>query len=149
MERPPRNPDAGIFSRPLVALLLGGGIWAGLVTLSLFAWLVHGGHPVERAMAVTFLALVLVQFFHAYNVRSDRLSIVRQTFANRWLNIAILWELALLALILYLPVTQRAFRTGALAQDDWLIALAVAASIVPASEFLKWTARRGWLGPVD
>ena len=47
-------------------------------------------------MALTFVTLVLIQFFNAYNCRSDRLSLFHHPFANRWLNIAVAWELALL-----------------------------------------------------
>ena len=36
---------------------------------------------------MTFVSLVLIQFFNAYNCRSDRHSVFRQPFANRWLNI--------------------------------------------------------------
>ena len=39
---------------------------------------------------MTFVSLVLIQFFKAYNFRSDRLSVLRRPFANRWLNLAML-----------------------------------------------------------
>ena len=64
--------------------------------MTLFMWLLQAGRPLEEAMAMTFVSLVLIQFFNAYNCRSDRLSIVRRPFANRWLNMAVAWELALL-----------------------------------------------------
>ena len=35
---------------------------------------------------MTFVSLVLIQFFKAYNFRSDRHSVFRRPFANRWLN---------------------------------------------------------------
>ena len=58
---------------------------------------------------MTFVSLVLIQFFKAYNFRSDRHSVLNRPFANKWLNIAILWELAVLALIVYLPFLQKPF----------------------------------------
>ena len=42
---------------------------------------------------MTFVSLVLIQFFKAYNFRSDRHSVLRHPFANKWLNLAIVWEL--------------------------------------------------------
>ena len=42
---------------------------------------------------MAFVSLVLIQFFKAYNFRSDRQSVLHHPFANKWLNIAILWEL--------------------------------------------------------
>ena len=95
---------------------------------------------------MTFVTLVLIQFFNAYNCRSDRLSIVRRPLANRWLNTAVAWELALLVAIMYVPFLQRAFGTFAFSVNDWLLTVALAFSIVPIVECVKWMARRGWFG---
>ena len=65
-------------------------------------------------MAMTFVSLVLIQFFNAYNCRSDRLSVFRRPLANRWLNTAIAWEMLLLLVIIYVPFFQRAFGTFSL-----------------------------------
>ena len=56
---------------------------------------------------MTFVCLVLIEFFKAYNFRSDRHSVLRRPFANKWLNIAIVWELVMLGLILYVPLLER------------------------------------------
>ena len=95
---------------------------------------------------MTFVTLVLIQFFNAYNCRSDRLSAFRQPFANRWLNVAVAWELVLLVIILYVPFFQRAFGTFSMTPADWLLTTALAFSIVPVLEAVKWMARRGWFG---
>ena len=55
---------------------------------------------------------------NVYNCRSDRLSAFRRPFANRWLNIAV----------------------------AWLMTVALAFSIVPVLEAVKWMARWGWFG---
>jgi Ca2+-transporting ATPase len=146
MDRRPRKPRDGIFTRPVVMSLLVGGLWSGMVNVGLFTWLVRSGRPLEQAMAMTFVALVLIQFFNAYNSRSDRLSIVRRPFANRWLNRAVLWELALLGVVVYTPFLQRAFGTFSLSFADWALTVALAFSIVPVLEIVKWLARRGWFG---
>lgn len=73
MRRKPRNPRVGIFTRPVVTMMLAGGLWSGLVNMSLFAWLLRAGRPLEQVMAMTFVTLVLIQFFNAYNCRSDSL----------------------------------------------------------------------------
>ena len=59
---------------------------------------------------MTFVSLVLIQFFKAYNFRSDRHSVLVRPFANKWLNLAIAWELVALALVIYVPDAQRAVR---------------------------------------
>jgi Ca2+-transporting ATPase len=60
-------------------------------------------------MTMTFVSLVLIQFFKAYGYRSDHQHVLHRPLANRWLNSAILWELGLLFLIMYVPFLQRAF----------------------------------------
>ena len=146
MRRAPRNPRTGIFTRPVVSLMLIGGIWAALANIGLFAWLLHSGRDEAEAMTMTFVALVLVQFWNAYNFRSDRLSLLTRPFANRWLNLAIAWELAILLLVVYLPFLQEPLGTFGLSLRDWALVLGVSLTILPVLEAAKWAERRGWLG---
>jgi Ca2+-transporting ATPase len=149
MERPPRDPHRGIFTRPVVTLLVIGGIWSALVNLGLFAWALRSGRPLREAMTMTFVLLVLIQFYKAYNYRSDRHSALRHPFSNRWLNLAIAWELALLVLVVYLPASHELFSTYALPFADWLLVNVLAATIAPVLELAKWMERRGWFGRMD
>ncbi|HMF97763.1 MAG TPA: cation-translocating P-type ATPase [Vicinamibacterales bacterium] len=145
MHRQPRDPRAGIFTRPVVVLILAGGIWSGIVNISLFAWSMNAGRPVEEAMAMTFVSLVLIQFFKAYSYRSDRISVFRRPFANHWLNLAIGWELALLAAIVHLSSLQRPFATFSFAANDWWLVIGLAFTVVPVIETVKWMERHGWM----
>ena len=149
MTRKPRDPRVGIFTRPLVVLLLSGGLWSAVVNITLFAWLLQSGRPLEQAMAMTFVSLVLIQFFKAYNYRSDRLSVFRRPFANKWLNYAVAWELLLLAVVIYTPVLQGPFGTFSLRVNDGLVVAGLAFSVVPVLETVKWVERRGWLGQLS
>ena len=98
---------------------------------------------------MTFVSLVLIQFFKAYNFRSDRHSVVHKPFANKWLNNAILWDLVLLLLVIYVPFLHDAFGTYYLPLVDWLITIGLAFTIVPVLEMGKWMVRRGWFGKID
>jgi Ca2+-transporting ATPase len=146
MRRRPRDPRAGMFTRPLMVLLLTGGLWSAMVNLSLFTWLLGTGRPLEEAVAMTFVSLVLIQFFKAYNYRSDRLSVLQRPFANRWLNLAVFWELALLGVIVYVPWLQTPFGTFGLGAGDWMLVVALALSVVPVLEAVKWMERHEWFG---
>jgi Ca2+-transporting ATPase len=145
MRRPPRHPRTGIFTRPVVSLMAVGGLWSAIVNLGLFAWAQSSGRGAEGAMTMTFISLVLIQFFKAYNFRSDRYSVLNRTFANRWLNLAVVWELLLLIVIVYVPFLQKPFGTFGLPLMDWAIIVALAFSIFPVLELAKWMGRRGWL----
>ncbi len=149
LQRQPRNPRSGIFTRPVVTLMLIGGLWSTMVNLGLFAWALSSGRPLVETMTMTFVSLVLIQFFKAYNYRSDRHSVLRRPFANKWLNLAILWELLLLGGIIYLPFLHEPFGTFSLPLVDWMIVIGVAFSISPVLELAKWMARRGWFGALS
>ena len=142
MNRSPRNPRTGIFTRSVVMLMGLGGLWSAMVNLGLFAWALHTGRGVAQAMTMTFVSLVLIQFFKAYSFRSDRHSVVRRPFANRWLNRAILWELLLLGLIVSVPFLQGIFGTAGLSVVDWLAITSLAFTVVPVLEVGKWMIRR-------
>jgi Ca2+-transporting ATPase len=146
MRRPPRDPRTGIFTRPVVMLMLVGGLWSAIVNLGLFIWALNSGRGIQEAMTMTFVSLVLIQFFKAYNFRSDRHSVLRRPFANKWLNIAIVWELVMLGLILYVPILERIFGTFELPLWDWVIIVAAALTVSPVLELAKWMERRGWFG---
>ncbi len=149
MKRKPRNPRTGIFTRPVVALMVAGGLWSTLINLGLFTWAMNSGRSQEEAMTMTFMSLVLIQFFKAYNFRSDRHSVFNRPFENKWLNIAILWEIVLLLLIVYIPALHEPFNTFSLPLVDWLIILALSLTVSPVLEFVKWMERKGWLGKMD
>ncbi len=146
MDRPPRDPRRGIFTRPVVTLMLAGGLWSVLVNLGLFLWALRSGRSLEEAMTLVFVSLVMIQFFKAFNYRSDRRSVLHRPFANRWLNLAVLWEMVLLVLVVELPFLERAFGTYPLSAADWLLTGALAGSVTLVLELVKWMVRRGWCG---
>ncbi|MGE0160742.1 MAG: cation-translocating P-type ATPase [Gemmatimonadales bacterium] len=144
MQRRPRDPRTGVFTRRVVLLLLAGGVWSAAVNLALFSGLRAAGRPLEEAMAMTFVSLVVIQLLKAYNYRSDRLSVFDRPFANRWLNAAVLWELGLLLALIYVPTLHVPFGTCSFSWLDWLLAVAAASTVVPVLEAVKWWERRAY-----
>jgi Ca2+-transporting ATPase len=149
MRRKPRDPRTGIFTRPVVILMVVGGIWSTLINLGLFTWAFNSGRSQAEAMTMSFVSLVLIQFFKAYNFRSDRISVLKRPFANKWLNRAIVWELLLLLAIIYLPFLHEPFGTFSLTAEDWAIIIFLAFTVSPVLEITKWMVRRGWFGTVS
>jgi Ca2+-transporting ATPase len=147
MRRRPRDPRTGIFTRPVVGLILTGGAWSALLNLGVFAWARASGRSEVEAMTMCFVSLVLVQFTKAYSFRSESRSLLDRPFANRWLNRAIAWEMALLAVIVYVPALRRPFGTFALPLVDWLIVGAAALTVAPVLEIAKAIVRRGSRNP--
>jgi Ca2+-transporting ATPase len=146
MNRRPRDPQTGIFTRSVIVLMLAGGIWSTLVNLGLFIWAINSGHGQTEAMTMVFMSLVLIQFFNAYNFRSYQNSVFQNPFANRWLNLSILIEIVLLLLVVYVPALHQPFNTFSLTIADWVVILAFSLTIMPVLEMVKWMGRKGWFG---
>jgi Ca2+-transporting ATPase len=146
MRRKPIDPRTGIFTRPVVTLMTMGGLWSTLANLGLYVWALNSGRSAGEAMTMTFVSLVLIQFFKAYNYRSDRNSVLDRPFANKWLNLAIASQLGLLVLVIYWPFLHDVFGTFYLTLEDWLIVAAMAFTVSPVLELAKWMGRRGWFG---
>lgn len=149
MRRTPRRPRAGIFIRPVVFLIAVAGLWSMLVNLGLFSFALQSGRSLQKAMTMAFVSLIGIQFFKAYNFRSDRHSALQSPFVNKWLNVTIVAELVLLVAIVYVPFAQRVFGTYALSLWDWLVVGGAAATVAPVVELAKWVVRRGVLGDLE
>jgi Ca2+-transporting ATPase len=143
MRRPPRDPRTGIFAPSVVRLMLLGGAWSAITNLSLFIGTRYLGYSDQAAMTMTFVSLVLMEFFKAYAYRSDHQHVLHRPFSNRWLNVAIIWEIGLLLLILYVPFFERAFEVTPLSVWEWAFLVFWSHTILPVLEFGKWLERQG------
>ena len=85
--------------------------------------------------------------FQTLNFRSDRQSVLNHPFANKWLNLAIGWELLMLVLIVR-AFTGRKSNVG-LPLSDWLIMVSLAFTVWPGWKLAKWMERRGWFGKLQ
>jgi Ca2+-transporting ATPase len=147
MRQPPRPPRTGIFTPSVVRLMLIGGAWSAAVNLAIFLVAKeYLQYPLEKAMTMTFVSLVLMEFFKAYGFRSDHQHVLHKPLANRWLNAAVGWEIGLLVLIVYVPFLQRAFGLVPLEIWQWAVILFCAHTILPVLEFGKWLERLGVFG---
>jgi Ca2+-transporting ATPase len=123
--------------------MLIGGIWIGVVTLWSFRWALDMGYSMTEAQGVTFLSLILIQFFNAYNFRSDKYSLLQiGIFKNKWLNIAVGSQVLLMFAIFYVPFFQPLFHTVALDAQELIVVLLVSASVFPVIEVAKAIFRR-------
>jgi len=142
MRRPPRDPREGIFTRQVLILMAVGGAWSAIVNVAVFTGALHAGFSLEKAMSMTFVSLVLIQFLKAYNYRSDHCSAFSRPFGNRWLNLAVTWELAVLVLVMNVPFLTDAFGTVQLSPGEWAVLATSVFTVVPVIEAGKWVIRR-------
>ncbi|MFH0914786.1 MAG: cation-translocating P-type ATPase [Chloroflexota bacterium] len=138
MRQKPRPRGQGIFTRPVIVLMLIGGIWSCLVNLGIFKWALDVGKGMVEAQSLTFLTLVMIQFFKAYNFRSDKKSIFEiGMFKNKWLNLAVLSQIVLMWIIIELPLFNDLFNTFPLTALEWVIVTLLAGTIFPLLEISK------------
>jgi len=138
MKHKPRPRGQGVFTKPVVILLCVGGIWSMMVNLTIFKWALDVGKTLMEAQCLTFLTLIIIQFFKAYNFRSDIHSVFMiGFFKNKWLNLAICWETVMLCVIVYVPFLQGAFHTFPLGVLDWAIVILAAGTVFPILELTK------------
>ena len=144
MNNPPRDTHKNIFSKSVVFLMVIGGIWSATINLSIFVLMLHIIQvPLSEAQSMVFLGLIIIQFFKAFNYRSDHQSIFHYgPFTNKWLNLAILWELILLFTILTVPFFQMAFGLHSLGVLEFIFVIICALTIVPVLEFGKVFVRK-------
>ncbi|HEX7672453.1 MAG TPA: cation-translocating P-type ATPase, partial [Polyangiaceae bacterium] len=123
MKRPPRERDAGLFSRETlgVALLQGFSILA--VCLGVFL-LARRGHSVDAARALTFVTLV-VAFIVVILVNRSWLksAVAMLSVPNPAVRWVLLGATAFLALAVMVPIVRRLFHFAPLHVTDLLLSL--------------------------
>jgi Ca2+-transporting ATPase len=103
-----------------------------------------GPNEADEALARTmaFTTLMMYQMFDVYNCRSRRRSAFTGLIENKWLLVAVAVALLAHVLVVYVPALQVAFHTVPLSIADWLVATAVASTLLIAMELAKIVLRR-------
>ncbi len=159
MSRPPRPRSEGVIQRHMLvrAWVYLGLVSAGLEMLGFFYVLTKAGwspgdptgagHPLHHAYleatTMTFFSMVACQIGAAFAARTERASLrAVGVFSNRLLLWGIAFELALAALIIYLPPLQSLLGTAALTPDALLLALPFPFVVWGSDELRRWWVRR-------
>ncbi|HIJ87859.1 MAG TPA: HAD-IC family P-type ATPase [Desulfuromonadales bacterium] len=151
MARPPRSPDAPVFSgfivmRLIVVATLMAAAACGLFLMEYFRIagsgpIPAGIHAVALAEAQTscVTAVTFSQIFYLLNCRSLRNSFLSQgIFSNPSIYIGIAVLLLLQACFVYVPFLQVLFGTTALDTEAWFHAALAGALVLPVISCEKW-----------
>ena len=141
MREPPRRQQRAASSRTrdwLGMAAVGG--WMGGAAMVCYLWPSPPGDALAgvHARAIAFSLLALSPLLHAFNCRSARASI----FALRpILPLALVAAVVVSAGIhlaaVLVPGLRPVFQTFAMSSSEWVLLLALSASIIPAVELLK------------
>jgi Ca2+-transporting ATPase len=105
MKRPPRDPRESVFSKDVKAfILMAVAVEFPLFLLVFFTSLAD----MEVARTRTFFMFIILELAIALNFRSMRFSVF-QAPPHRWLTVALLWELLLIAVLIRIPSIRDAF----------------------------------------
>jgi calcium-translocating P-type ATPase len=159
MRRPPRPRSQSIITRAMLvrAWLFLGLISAALGMAAFFYVLTRSGwspgdptgpgsalhHDYQQATTMTFLSMVACQVGTAFAARTERASLRSiGAFSNPMLLWGVAFELALAALLIYVPVCQELLGTAALPAQDLLIVLPFPFVVWGADELRRRLLRR-------
>ncbi|GAB3064523.1 cation-translocating P-type ATPase [Sediminivirga luteola] len=146
MNRPPRDPRAGLLTGSyirriaIVSLLIGGA------TLGAFYGLLARGVPLDRAETTAVTLLAFAQLAYLFNCRRlDQSSLSPAMFrGNRavWVSAAAL--LVLQSIFVYAPFMHLWFGSAPIGAAEWGVVLVLSVVVFLLTELGKWVDRR-WL----
>ncbi len=143
MQRPPRSPREGIFNRSMVEQVMVSGITMATVCMGAWWYLIDNGMPVPEARNLLLTLLVLMQFYHVLNCRSETRSVFQVSLRdNQVLMVGMALAFAVHLGATQLPLTQSLLRIAPLSPGTWLTLGCLASSVFMAMEGYKWWRRK-------
>ena len=138
MRRPPRAPDAPLFSGPLIGWSLLQGAFAFVLVACIFVVAFRRGMPEEEVRALAFFSLILTIVSLIFVNRSFSASLVTAFHRpNPVLALVLLAVTTMLGLTLLWPVARDLFRFGPLHVNDLALTLGAGVFVLVVLEVLK------------
>lgn len=155
MNRPPREKTITLLNKNLLikSFLWYGGLESMLsMGAFFFTFLVSNvglnnmssnGLVYHQATTMALGGIIFSQVGMVMNSRTVRSSIVNfKLFANKTINLGIVIEIILFALLCYVPILQSVFNTAPIGLKDWLYLLLCPLIIIIFEESRKWYIRK-------
>jgi magnesium-transporting ATPase (P-type) len=156
MNRPPRPRKERLLN---LSVLLRGYIFLGLIesvlVMSGYFWVLYGGgwqfgQPLPfsdplyiEATTIVFVGIVMAQIGNLLTMQTTRTSVFKiGLFTNEWIIRGIIFEIALMLAILYIPPLQSVFGTTPLGITEWLYVVTFIPVMFFADEIRKYVIRR-------
>ncbi|MBO4421995.1 MAG: calcium-translocating P-type ATPase, PMCA-type [Clostridia bacterium] len=146
MNRPPRDPKAGIFSGGVGFDCVYQGLMVTVLTLAAYVighligpdkgaggWFADSAH----GMTMAFLTMSMAEIFHSFNMRTVRKSIFTMKHQNWYLIGAMLLSLILTAAVIFIPGLNDAFGFTNIGLLEYSIAMGLALLVIPTVEIVK------------
>jgi len=139
LHRPPRDPLESVFTRRVLWLIASVAILITIGIIPVYTWAVNSGATIQKAQTIAFTMLVMFEMFNAFNCRSEKHSITKLgLFTNAWLLLAVASSIVMQLAVIYVPFLQPLFNTAPLTLAEWVIIIAVSASVILVVEAGKF-----------
>ena len=148
MKRPPRDRRESIFAGGLgFDIAFQGLVIAAVTVFSYFvgvrmetgAWAVAES---PAGMTMAFLTLSMIEIFHSFNMRSRVSSLFSLKKQNKWLWGTLAFSLLITAAVIFVPFLSNAFSFQPITLTEYLVALALALTVIPIVEIEKLVRRK-------
>jgi len=140
---PPRAPSEGLFNRKMIEQVLLSGLTMALICFAAWALMLRAGWDETMARNSLLTLLVLMQFYHVLNCRSESTSVFRVPLRNNpVLMVGMAVALGIHILATELPFLQSLLRTQSLSWQMWLLFALPGAAILLVIELYKAWSRR-------
>lgn len=138
MNRSPRPASEGLFNRMMLQQVILSGLTMGLVAFSTWAWLLQQGVEIDAARNFVLLLMVLLENFHVFNCRSERLSAFRVPFSrNRLLIFGLIAAQGVHILSMNLPFMQKILGVAPVTLEHWTYFCLIASVLLVVMELFK------------
>ena len=140
MKRKPRPSNESVFSNGAgLDIVLQGIYMATIILTSFFIGYKMDGHL--NGMTMAFLTINLAELFHAISMRTQRGSLMKLKTFNWWLFGALTLTFLLNIALIYVPAFEVLFDFAPINFTEFMIALALAFSVLPVLEVYKFIMR--------
>ncbi|HUX99010.1 MAG TPA: HAD-IC family P-type ATPase [Candidatus Deferrimicrobium sp.] len=136
LQQPPGSLKRRILSKNVIQL----GLFYALIMTSgtLFVLFLFQNSPTAKIRTAIFLVLIIFQWFNAFNCRSQIKSVFTiGFFKNRILIIFLFIDIILVAILFFIPPLSLTFGLVPLRLSEWLLVVAIGASIWVLDEVRK------------
>jgi Ca2+-transporting ATPase len=135
------------FAKPSRFLLTGSDlnrmlVMGGVMTLTALWLYTRDGYSLVYRQTLVLTLLAVLQWFNAWNCRSERSIFSSRPFKNKWLWLAMVCVIGLQILAVYWPPLQSILKTEPLLLPDWIIITLLSLVIIIMDEAWKALSRK-------
>lgn len=148
MNKPPRPENESLFAGGMAVNIAYQGVLISLLTLvSYFLGVIAQTGKFQLinstyGTTMAFLTMSIAETFHSFNVRSIHGSIFKIKKQNPYLLASMIFSVILINLVITLPSLTELFETKQILPLDYLKCIALAISVIPIVELIKFIQRK-------